>query len=127
MNFNDELQGMTDKINKSMEDLGFVRLPVDADGVPIDLGDKVVFVSGEPVGHFTVESFWLDKDGWHVHGEFDAMPSELRHWKAPTVEDVLRDFVVDIALAIDAGPDATGPEAIIAEYTDRIKEAVRDE
>lgn len=37
------------------------------------------------------------------------------------VDGILRDFGVDIAHALDADPDATVPEAIIAEYAAKLR------
>lgn len=69
---------------------GWIRLPVDADGVPIRVGDwitgkwdakaKVVAVTSDEV-------YWWEPDGCHW-----CHASEVRHYHEPTVEDVLREF-----------------------------------
>lgn len=100
-----------------------ISMPLDAEDMPIDLGDEVVFASGESEDHFTVDAFWLDRDGWHVNGEFDAMPSELRHWEAPAVDALLMQFVVDAADTASV----TEMGALVDEYADRIREAVEHE
>lgn len=71
----------------------YVMLPKDADGVPIHVGDwitgrwnakaKVVAVTSDDV-------YWWEPDGCHWCHAF-----EVRHYHAPTVEDVLREFVAE--------------------------------
>ena len=82
---------MTDE---NMAEHGWVRLPVDADGVPIRVGD-VVDVGMDPRNNFTVAFVALDEiayaDG--VGDLFTACSRACHHHHAPTVEDVLRDFV----------------------------------
>ena len=77
----------------AMAEHGWVRLPVDADGVPIRVGDVMdgTCPSGEHVNG-TVNAigdgvFWLS----NVH--FSLKPDYMHHYHEPTVEDVLREFV----------------------------------
>ena len=82
---------MTDE---SMAEHGWIRLPVDADGVPIRPGDElVIFETGEHIRAYDVELY--DDGRWCV-GDYETMdsihPDRLRHHHAPTVEDVLREF-----------------------------------
>ena len=76
----------------------WVRLPVDADGVPIHVGDlmdnthkdgfrakRVIGICQHPDERWTVE---VDEGRLRWH---DA--AKLRHHHEPTVEDVLRDVV----------------------------------
>lgn len=100
-----------------------VALPLDADGLPIDLGDQVYNVDDKPEEHFTVESLTLDEDGWTVMGEMFEKPSQLRHWEAPHVDALLMQFVVDAADTASV----TEMGALVDDYAERIKEAVRDE
>ena len=67
----------------------YIELPVDANGVPIRLGDKVWVKWAEEeleVIAFTSEDLILAPE-LYVH------PSEVTHVKPRTVEDVLRDFL----------------------------------
>ncbi len=115
---------------------GWVKLPVDADGVPIRVGDVVtmqLLFGGEskPLVVDRMElSHGRDGDLWCVALDTDKecwnQPSLMRHYTPPTVEGILRDFGVDIAHALDADPDATVPEAIIAEYAKRLRLAGED-
>ena len=79
---------------------GWVRLPVDADGVPIHVGDAMEADNGTT---FEVEHISLYQWGWRCVGEgtdrsgvtctAHAIPDGCRHHHAPTVEDVLEEFV----------------------------------
>ena len=81
---------------------GLVRLPVDADGVPIHVGDVVtmqLLFGGEskPLVVDRMElSHGRDGDLWCVALDTDKecwnQPSLMRHYTPPTVEDVLREF-----------------------------------
>ena len=100
----------------------YIALPVDADGVPIRVGDVMEWPYGN--GEFIVEGiggntlFYIDKDSneceWTAAGD-------KRHHHEPTVDGILRDFGVDIAHALDADPNATVPEAVIAEYAAKLQ------
>ncbi len=85
-------------------DEGWVRLPVDADGVPIRVGDEIQY--GNNAERVTMLS--LSDSGWNLgteYGDFDGVrvkgyafelldhPELFRHHRAPTVEDVLEEFV----------------------------------
>ena len=64
----------------------YVELPVDADDVPWHLGD--VTENGN-----TIMAMGLNAHGWCFVGTpNDIDPSIHRHYHAPTVEDVLREF-----------------------------------
>ena len=95
---------------------GWVRLPVDADGVPIRVGDVVEWVD-EPNVSRVVSSIQLAEDGWWVYvGGTGRRPDKYRHHHEPTVEDVLREF----AREIDA--DAYGiTDAKVAEFAARLR------
>ena len=103
----------------------YTPLPVDADGVPIHVGETVTCVlpfggESEP---FVVDRMELGRDGdgdvWSVALDRPTscweQPLLLRHHHAPTVEDVLREFVD--ALDIDRCEDFN---AAIAEYAAKL-------
>lgn len=75
----------------------YTALPLDADGVPIHVGDRVQLIGNDPS---TVSHMSLAGDGWRVYVKYDGglgtgsgEPSRIRHHHAPTVEDVLEEFV----------------------------------
>lgn len=75
----------------------YMELPVDSDGVPIrpdDLMACTAFDTNDFDGKEHVmavgNGFWVDKDGCtHI-------PSETRHVKPRTIEDVLREFAYKV-------------------------------
>lgn len=96
---------------------GWVRLPVDADGVPIHVGDElVIFETGEHIRAYDIELY--DDGRWLVCDDetMDSIhPDRLRH-HVPTVEGVLRQF----AREIDA--DAYGiTDAKVAEFAAKLR------
>ena len=110
---------MTDE---SMAEHGWVRLPVDADGVPIRPGDElVIFETGEHIRAYDIELY--DDGRWCV-GDYETMdsihPDRLRH-RAQTVEDVLDEFV---ARWMETHHDDI--PALKAEYAKRLRLAEED-
>lgn len=110
-------------VDKTMDEHGWYRA-LDADKKPIHLGDEVYQVEGGWV--YTIESITFYPDNTTVtfgckHGFGCDNAHNVRHYHAPTIEGLLRDFGVDIAHALGADPDATVPEAIIAEYVDKLR------
>lgn len=91
----------TDK-RKTLEEHGWVKLPVDADGVPIRVGDRVtmqLLFGGEskPLVVDRMElSHGRDGDLWYIALDTDKecwnQPSLMRHYTPPTVEDVLTEL-----------------------------------
>lgn len=107
-----EVDGGVDSMTDAeLAEHGLVRLPVDADGVPIHVGDVMEWCdSGETL---TVEGIGRDvlfsTDG--ENAEWTAARNK-RHHHAPTVEDVLREFTDEVwnrccegATASDSGID----------------------
>ena len=105
---------------ETMEEAGWVRLPVDADGVLIHIGDVMeseyitrLEVSAIGAGCFFA---WNNTDG-RFH-QFDSQ--QFTHHHGPTVEDVLREF--------GAGwyERMSGPETFdIADYVERYAAKLR--
>ena len=99
--------GMEPMTYENMAKHGWVRLPLDADGAPIHVGDVVtmqLLFGGEskPLVVDRMElSHGRDGDLWCVALDTDKecwnQPSLMRHYTPPTVEDVLREFASDIA------------------------------
>ena len=112
--------------DKDMADLGWVRLPKDADGECIHVGDELRDEWHEQ-NQGEVEWLMLDHHGWwlmlknscerfYVH-EFH----EWRHHHAPTVEDVLHEFICDHEEGVRDEVD------LIAEYAAKLRLAGGDE
>ena len=106
---------MTDE---NMAESGWVRLPVDADGVPIHVGDwitgkwdakaKVVAITSEDV-------YWWEPDGCHW-----CHSNEVAHHHAPTVEDVLEQFLTAYDDA-DEGQLGITTRDVIAKYAAKLR------
>ena len=124
------LAGYIDGIEREVADM--VPLPMDADGVPIHVGDVMegyqatIEVDGL---RWDGESWSLvDMDGtrWHDCAAFS-------HHHAPTVEDVLREFAQEMnenlgmytGEAIEADEWREADERTIAEYAAKLRLAER--
>lgn len=91
-----ELMEGNETLASDLERCGWVRLPIDADGVPIHVGDKMEFCAFDiehPVKR-TVDGIgkdvffaWCGERGYQQH---DA--KRYRHYTPPTVEDILTEF-----------------------------------
>ena len=108
----DELYDITDEIEAI-----YMRLPLDADGVPIKPGDTVecdTLASGGFAVLAVNRDFWVDKNGIEHNPEF------TRHVKPYTVENLLIEFG-DWYKYMKGSCDEPG---IVAAYAERIREAV---
>lgn len=131
MDINDKLRELADDLNKEMEELGFVRLPVDADGEVIHIGDKLDGYrqsSTSPCYQsikytIVVKQLALKDNGWSVFCENGCWinPAASTHHK-PTVEDVLDEFAERWC---DTHHDDL--PALKAKYADKLREVLRDE
>ena len=90
--------GMEPMTDENMAKHGWIRLPVDADGVPILVGDKMCQIrrDGTLADPFEVVGFeFVAGDVWPVEIRARCRnkvnPRYLRHHHEPTVEDVLFD------------------------------------
>lgn len=84
----------------------FMELPVDADGVPIRLGDKITLTDKPQRRVFIVSAVGATKSGNPVfhgyeengdHLERHRVGVNTKHAKPRTVEDVLTDFANEVA------------------------------
>ena len=116
----------------------YVRLPKDADGEPIHIGDVM---DTEHFGTVEVEGFVHHSVAFYNYSEQPAYlcttPVDLcHHYHEPTVEDVLREccgkyhslFVDDMNDAINrVERDYIAPSEVIAEYAEKLREVVEHE
>ena len=117
-------EGVYDAIDADKNAMGYIKGPVDADGVPWHLGDKVDGMVGE-ITYLTVGYI-----GWAFRlGDAYTFPCEkYRHYHAPTVEDVLREFAEKMnenmgmytGEAIDADEWRDADRQTIAEYAAKL-------
>ena len=119
---------MTDE---NMAESGWVRLPLDADGVPIHVGD----VMETDNGIREVDALQRSSRKWSVGlvpvggGAFSWHDAEtLRHHRAPTVEDVLREFADGLGVPVaNSYLAATAAKLRLAEDNGGLYEWERDE
>lgn len=123
----DHVNGILDDIEQEVED-GWVRLPKDAEGEVIHIGELVD--EKLPFGGYAapapIDTMELSRGAsgyvWMV--KFDAenraliSPKLLRHHHAPTVEDVLREFAAKVnpSWGVTELPNAT-----LAEYAAKLQ------
>lgn len=106
----------------ALDESQWVKLPADADGVPIRVGD--VLTDGKYT--FTAYELAVFGDGsWSIRNEDGSAwyACDVTHHHTPTVEDVLREM-------LDAWgelPLNATDEAIIAEYAAKLRLAGEDE
>lgn len=110
----------------AMAEHGWIRLPVDADGDVLHIGElvdeKLPFGGYAPPAPIDTMELSRGASGYRWMVKLDAenralvSPKLLRHHRAPTVEDVLREFLD--ALDIDRCVD---PDATIAEFAKRLR------
>ena len=93
-----------------------IELPVDADGIPIGVGDTMRLSDGRTVVVDAVcdDGFvFHDSIAWLMHAE------TARHLHTASVEDVLRDFAMELGSIVD--------DDTLVGYADRLRGLRRDE
>jgi len=103
--------------DEDMAEHGWIRLPKDANGVPIRVGDvltdgEYTFVVGELAafggGSWSIRN--EDEDAWKA--------CDVTHHHKPTVEDVLRELV---AAYMDTPLDDSNDGEFFAEYAAKLR------
>lgn len=91
---NEHLREELRRIEQLERDSAYMRLPVDADGVPIHLGDVVVAQDEQP---FEVRAFQLDTLGWFAIERLGSQwnVNQLHHVQPDTVESLLEEYAQD--------------------------------
>ena len=100
----------------------YIALPVDADGVPIHVGD--VLTDGEYT--FRVDELAAFGDGsWSIRNEDGNAwaACDITHHHAPTVEDVLREFTDEVWNRCCEGATASdsGIDGLVAECAAKLR------
>lgn len=99
----------------------YIKLPVDAYGVPIRPGDLLVDTTSDYELYAT--KMFLGLNGWAINAR---RPDELRHVKPDTVEDIIMEAMQHAFSAPYKGGTLDMGDKV-AEYADRIRKAVEDE
>ena len=111
-----------------MAEHGWIRLPKDADGEYIRIGDELDYLEAlhtvVPARFKVQDMFYYGNGKWHLRA-YPATyePEKCRHHHAPTVEDVLREFTD--AILEWSGKNGTVAEVgtwsdVAAEYAKRL-------
>ena len=118
-----ELLDGNETIASDLEGCGWIRLPKDADGEYIHVGDVMEWVRYKDDGPTIVRTVsgigngvffaWSDEQGRYAQYEAHA----YRHYQAPTVEDVLREFGIDWEHESDCEDRA----ALLKEYATKLQ------
>lgn len=110
----------------AMAEHGWVRLPLDADGVPIRVGDRL---DGYNRTITVQEMVWCGMYRWSMMDEYGKEWHDcaaFSHHHAPTVEDVLREFAEKITDSQIPNVHPTYEEAI-AEYAAKLRLAEEED
>lgn len=142
----DAADAMIDEIEAEIE-RDYMRLPVDADGVPIRVGDLLKEPPGTDYGIVEVIELTYDGDDWYFKGEVPMSFMGLAgyfntagwtHYHAPTVEDVLSDAalaIVDVSY-VDVPGIGNVPKLSVDDFKlrewmelnhDKLREVMRDD
>ena len=123
----DEVNEIADEIEAEIE-RDFMKLPVDAEGVPIQIGDllesseinKQFMCRGMSLVLQSNEKWWTVEWSYdHYYGTSEYVSAKsCRHVKPRTIEDVLRDMLD----AYDGEEHYELPYSFIAKYADELRE-----
>lgn len=108
----------------------YIRLPLDADGVPIRPGDRMERICAEEPYPF--KAWFVSSTTDFLSDEIDFYnASECRHVKPDTVEDAIKDMLEEMAnerfVYLSSSADKHRLREIVADCTERIRKAVSDE
>jgi hypothetical protein len=110
-------RAMHEPMDRDLAENGWVRLPKDANGEPIHVGD-VLDGYGKTI---EVAELRYGRSGWVVisgDGNGYADTFAFVHHRAPTVEDVLTEFAAKL---IERGELTNGAAQTIAEYAAKLR------
>jgi len=127
---------LIDEIEREVSER-FIELPVDADGVPIRVGDAVAekpFRPGIGEKPANVVCMLINSDGWAI-GDCDPRghwfhPATLEHIKPRTIEDVVKQAVANAlkmqAQCMEQGQAITIEDAVRDDYQEFVGQFCAD-
>lgn len=104
----------------AMAEHGWVRLPKDADGEYIHIGDELDDGLSRAFAPKKVKMLMLEDDEWALNfggGWCSMKHHEWRHYHAPTIEDTLHELIGK-ALMLS---EVDGENELVAEYAKRLR------
>lgn len=132
VNWGEQLRKIADEIEREIAE-HYMELPVDADGVPIHVGDKMQYHGGEP---FTVCAVapgvihvWAAVKLGERCTTYHYAPEQCTHYKPRTLEDVLREYALEMNLTYETGEiggeeRAEALDDLTAKYAAEIREQI---
>lgn len=102
--------------DENMAEHGWIRLPVDADGEPVHIGDVMAYADNtkpKEVIALVPPAVFLTEDG-------PRYADMCRHHHAPTVEDVLAEFFEQVGDGLHT-LEAMDTQLIIAKYAAKFR------
>lgn len=115
-------EASSERADVTLFDVGYIALPLDADGAPIHIGDDLEVLNEDK--HGVVMGISYHSDGvpcirlGSAYYWFEA--DKTRHYHKPTVGDVLREFAEKVIDSQIPGVHPTYEEAI-AEYAAKLR------
>lgn len=106
----------------ALDESQWVKLPVDADGVPIHAGDELTNGTDLPA---KVRGMVLDESGWTVSAQelrgYGVLPATLRHVQPDSWERIIKD-----ALTADRGDAYAVSTGMMCELVERCRRLAHD-
>lgn len=127
------------KVKKALGEIEakYMKLPVDADGLPVSIGDKLTRHKTNGKVYEVEELRYDGETWWFESGEGCFSCDSASHVKHDTVESLLEEFAVKYEQVNNAplpkvgfGNEIIGEEElsdVIADYAERIRKAVEDD
>ena len=115
-----ELLLLADEIEREIAER-YMELPVDADGVPIHVGDRLhgVYETFEVCAVSEHYAYWAEGKHWDK-------ASECRHVKPDTVESLLEEFCRELGKrGLFDSYGVICCNGIVSEYADKLREVMR--
>lgn len=115
-----EMGKIADEVDAEIADR-FMELPMDADGVPIHVGDKLFNREGGII--YTVANLIFDgRSWWYESGDKRIPCNNARHYNPQTLEDVLCKALADASCAgADIGRDLTPFDPYVTGLADEVR------
>lgn len=89
----------------------YMELPLDADGVPIHIGDCMLVRTTKAYVRAIGDGYWIDDTEGFTH-----TPEDWSHYKPRTIEDVLKDCAESWECVSDANK-----ADLLAKYADELR------
>jgi len=103
-----EFGGIADEIEREIAEK-YMLLPVDAEGVPIHVGDCMLVRTIKTYVRAIGDGYWIDGTEGFTH-----TPEDWSHYKSRTIEDVLREFA-------EQAENGKYSNSVVSKYADELR------